>query len=171
MSISSVGGTTTVAMTYPQSTERRQPPTLTDTAALLGISTDQLSSDLQSGQTLSSLAGTAGVSSSDLLSSVEADLKANAPDGAPALSDTQLANMATNLINGAGPGQSSGSTAMTASNLNTLADAAGLDPSDLLDQIHSGDDLSALLGSFNQTQYGSTVADAINGGVIFDQYA
>ena len=140
------------------------------------MTTDQLTTDLQSGDSLSSLAATAGVSNSDLLSSVETDLKANAPQGTPALSDTQLASMATDFINGVGPGGSTGtgsaSTASSAtSNLNALAEAAGVDPTDLLHQIASGDDLSQLLGSSSQTSYGSTVADSINGGVIFDQYA
>lgn len=171
MSISSIDGTSSAAISYAQSTRRPQPPALTDTAQLLGISTTQLSSDLQSGKTLSSLATSAGVSSSDLVSSVETDLKANAPAGAPALSDTQLANMATNIVNGIAPGQSSGSVATTATNLSALADAAGVDPSDLLGQIQSGGDLSGLLGATSQTDYGSTVANAIKGGVVFDQYA
>ena len=161
------------------------PPAMSNTAQLLGISTDQLSSDLGSGQTLSSLASSAGVSSSSLLSSVEADLKTNAPQGAPALSDTQLAGMATGIINGSGPwgaaagssssssaGSGSSSSAVTAaSNLNSLASTLGMDPSDLLDQINAGDDLSQLLGSTGETGYGSTAADSVNGGLFFDQYA
>lgn len=88
-----------------QSTQNQQPPelNLTDTAQLLGISTTQLDSDLQSGQTLSSLAQTAGVSSSDLLSAVESDLSANAPQGAPTLSSDQLQQFATAVIDGTGP--------------------------------------------------------------------
>ena len=152
-------------------------PSMSNTAQLLGISTNQLSSDLQSGQTLNSLASTARVSSSNLLSSVEADLKANAPQGAPALSGTQLTGMATNIINGTGPTggsdptPSSSSTDTATTNLNSLASTLGMKPSDLLAQINSGNDLSQLLGSTSQTGYGSTTANSVNGGVIFDQYA
>jgi hypothetical protein len=152
-------------------------PSMSNTAQLLGVSTNQLSSDLQSGQTLSSLASTAGVSSSNLLSSVEADLKSNAPQGAPSLSGTQLAGIATNIINGTGPTGGSGFTTSSSStdtattNLNSLASTLGMNPSDLLAQINSGDDLSQLLGSTSQTGYGSTTAKSANGGVIFDQYA
>lgn len=196
MSISSIGSAST-ALSYTQSAQRPQPPAMTQTAQLLGISTDQLSTDqlstdLKSGSTLSSLAGTAGISSSDLLSSVETDLKANAPQGAPALSDTQMAQMASGIISGkgaGGPGMpgapggagglgiprgmggAGGASASTSSNLNSLADAAGMEPSELLSQLTSGRDLSALLGSASQTGYGSTVADSISGGVVLDQYA
>jgi hypothetical protein len=197
MSISSIGSATS-ALTYTQSNQRPKPPAMTDTAQLLGISTDQLSTDLQSGSTLSSLAGKAGISSSDLLSSVETDLKANAPQGAPALSDTQMAQMATNIINGTGPGGpggpggvdgpggvsgpggpgatsstsgTNGTSAATTANLSDLASAAGMDPSELLSQLTSGQDLSQLLGSASQTGYGSTVADSVSGGLIVDQYA
>src|SRR5450755_556091 len=75
---------------------------LTDTAQLLGISTSQLSSDLQSGQTLSSLSSCTRVSSSDLLSAVESDLKANAPSGAPALPSSHR-QMASDFINDTTP--------------------------------------------------------------------
>jgi uncharacterized protein YidB (DUF937 family) len=176
MSVSSIdGGTTALSYLTAQSSHHRRQPDLSNTAQLLGVSGDQLASDLRSGSTLSSLANTAGVSSSNLLSSVEADLKANAPEAAPSLSDTQLADMATSIINGTGPG-GVGSAGATSSgratdNLNSLADSLGLDSQDLLSQIQSGGDLSQLLGSSGDTGYGSTMADTINGGLIFDQYA
>jgi uncharacterized protein YidB (DUF937 family) len=77
---------------------------MSDTADLLGVSTTDLASELQSGETLSSLATSAGVSSSDLLKSVESDLTTNAPQGAPTLSADRLKQMATDLINGTGFG-------------------------------------------------------------------
>jgi lambda repressor-like predicted transcriptional regulator len=76
---------------------------MTDTAQALGLSTSQLSSDLQSGTTLSSLASQDGVSSSSLISAIESDLQANAPQGAPGLSSDQLTQMATNIANGTPP--------------------------------------------------------------------
>ena len=99
MNVSGLGSAATA--TYAQSTTRRTPPPLTTTAKLLGVSTDQLTKDLQSGTTLSSLASQKGVSSSALLTSVESDLQANAPTGSTA-SSSQLAQVATNLIQGGG---------------------------------------------------------------------
>jgi hypothetical protein len=46
-----------------------------------------------------------------------------------------------------------------------------MDPSELLEQLSSGQDVSQLLGSASQTGYGSTVADSVSGGVLVDQYA
>ena len=107
MSISAISGSTAPDYTaQTQSTHRRTPPSLDDTASLLGISTSTLNSDLQSGDTLSSLASGAGVSSSDLLSAVEQDMSANAPSDARSLSGDQLSQMATDFINGVRPGSS-----------------------------------------------------------------
>ena len=58
-----------------QSQPPPSPPRMTNTAQLLGISTNQLAQDLQSGTTLSSLASKQGVSSSSLISSIEKDLQ------------------------------------------------------------------------------------------------
>jgi uncharacterized protein YidB (DUF937 family) len=148
----------------------RQPPALTNTAQLLGVSTSQLSSDLQSGQTLSSLASSAGVSSSDLLSAVETDMQANAPSGAPAPSSSQLQEMATDFINGSVP-RSSGSSSTASSNLGALASATGMSASELLSELSSGSDLSELFGSPGATGYGSTIAQQTTGGVLLDEYA
>ena len=57
-------------LSYTQSAQRPQPPAMTQTAQLLGISTDQLSTDLKSGSTLSSPANAAGMDPSDLLSQI-----------------------------------------------------------------------------------------------------
>ena len=81
----------------------RPQPSFSNTAQLLGMSSDQLRSALQSGATLSSLAGSKGVASSDLVASVEKDLKADAPQGAPTLSSDQLQQIATSVINGTPP--------------------------------------------------------------------
>ena len=81
----------------------QQQPSLSNTAQLLGLSSDQLQSALQSGGTLGSLASSKGVPSSDLLASVEKDLQANTPQGAPTLSGSQLQQIATSIINGTQP--------------------------------------------------------------------
>ena len=143
------------------------PPSLSNTASLLGLSSDDLTSQLQSGTTLADLAKQKGVSSSDLLASVEKDLKANAPQGVQAPSDSQLQQFATNIINGTRPSEA-GHRAH--SNLSSLASELGMDPSVLLQELSSGQDVSQLLGS-NTTGYGSSPIDSINGGVAVDEYA
>ena len=101
MNISGVGAGS--QQLYELQPAHRSQPSFSDTAQLLGMSSQQLQTDLQSGTTLSSLAQQKGVSSSDLLASVEQDLQANAPQGASGLSSTQAQQMATNLINGTPP--------------------------------------------------------------------
>jgi uncharacterized protein YidB (DUF937 family) len=157
------------------------PPALTSTAQLLGLSTSQLSQDLQSGSTLSSLASQAGVSNSDLISSITKDLAANAPQGAPALSRTQLTQMATSIATGSAPSGTawssdstssspSGSGVSAQSNLSSLASVLGTDPTTLLEQLTAGQDLSSVLSGSGETGYGTSVADSVNGGVAFDEY-
>jgi uncharacterized protein YidB (DUF937 family) len=141
---------------------------LSNTAQLFGVSSSDLSTDVQSGTTLAELAQQKGVSSSDLLASVEKDLQADAPQSAPSLSSDQLGQIATNIINGTQPS----STSATASgNLNSLATATGVNPNILLQQLSSGQDLTQLLDSPSQTSYGSSIADSITGGVAVDEYA
>jgi len=101
MSVSAIGGSST----WPVSTQTPPtPPPMTNTAKLLGLSTDQLTQDLQSGTTLSSLASQDGVSSSSLISSIEQDLQANAPQGAQSPSSSQLQQIATDIASGVKPG-------------------------------------------------------------------
>ncbi len=150
-----------------QQAVQRHHPSVTNTASLLGLSSTNLTSQLQSGTTLTDLAKQKGVSSSDLLASVEKDLKANAPQGAPAPADSQLQQFATNIITGTRPSEA-GQRAH--SNLSSLASELGIDPSTLLQELSSGQDVSQLLGS-NTTGYGSSPTDSINGGVAVDEYA
>ena len=145
-----------------------------DTAKLLGISSDELGKDLQSGKTLGDLAKQKGVSSSDLLASVEKSLKASAPQGAPSLSNGQLEQVASGIINGtppAAPGGQAGGGEKASENLSRLADAVGADPSTLLQQLMSGQELSSLLGTGGSaTRYGSAAA-GLTSGVTVDRYA
>ncbi len=132
------------------------------------MSSSGLSSDVQSGTTLAQVAQQKNVSSSDLLASVEKDLQADAPQGAPSLSSDQLNQLATDIINGTQPS----STSSTATgNLSSLANAAGISPNLLLQQLSSGQNLSQLLSSPSETSYGSTLADSLTGGVAVDEYA
>lgn len=101
MHVNSVGSQQQMLLGLPS--QNHTHPSFANTAQLLGMSSDQLRSALQSGTTLSALASTKGVSGSDLLASVETDLKAGAPQGAPSLSTDQLQQIATNIINGTPP--------------------------------------------------------------------
>jgi hypothetical protein len=104
------------------------------------------------------------------------------------VSGSQLEQIATNVINGTSGARSTGSSfgggspggvsslgatssTTATNNLNSLAGATGLDPTSLLSQLQSGQNLSALLGAAGQTGYGSTVASSVNGGVMYDEYA
>ena len=143
-------------------------PPLTNTASLLGLSSDDLSSSLHSGTSLADLARQKGVSSDDLLSSVETDLQANAPSGAPSLSSTQLQQIATSMIDGT---LTTSSGPAASNNLRSLASSASVDPMVLLQQLSSGGDLSELLSDPGATGYGSTLGGSVNGGILVDEYA
>ena len=151
------------------STTRRDPPAMTNTAKLLGISADQLDSDLQSGQTLSSFASTAGISSSDLPSSVETDLKTSAPQGAPTLTTDQLQQRATNLINDDGPMRAQRAQVRARPQpFQSLSSTLGVDPDDLLSRAQGGD-LGDLLQS-SGTGYGSSDTGSLTNGLLYDRY-
>jgi hypothetical protein len=77
---------------------------MTETAKLLGMSSSELTRQLQSGKPLDSVASSKGVSQSAVVKSVESDLKTNAPAGAPSLSGSQLTQLATSIASGAPPG-------------------------------------------------------------------
>src|SRR5437016_8774548 len=81
MTISSISSTTTSAVQW-QSTQRPQRPNfekdMTAVADLLGVSTDDLKSELQSDKSLADIADAKGVSRDDLLATLEQSMKANA---------------------------------------------------------------------------------------------
>jgi hypothetical protein len=107
MHVNSVGSQQQMLIGLPSQNHPR--PSFANTAQLLGMSSEQLRSALQSGATLSSLASSNGVARSDLVASVEKDLKAGVPQGAPTLSSDQLQQIATNIINGTPPTPPAGS--------------------------------------------------------------
>jgi hypothetical protein len=142
MTVSAVNGSSSL---WPaQAQKPPTPPAMTDTAQLFGLSTTQLSQDMQSGTTLSSLASQDGVSSSSLISAVESDLQANAPQGAPALSSDQLTQMATNIANGTGPAGHPHGGHHHAMNLNSTSQLLGLSTTQLSQDMQSGSTLSSL---------------------------
>ena len=72
-------------------------------ASTLGITTAQLKAAQQAGTTPAALAQQKGVATADVVSAVSAALKANKPAGAPTLTDSQLTQMATDIVNGLHP--------------------------------------------------------------------
>ena len=172
MSVSSVGS----AQVEPHHHRHHKPPEMTNTAELLGMSTDDLEQARKSGQSLSDLAASKGVSKDDLVASITKDLQANEPGGAPQISDAQLTQMATNIADGKrpqGPRPATGDRIgedRSQSNLASLADELGLDQGTLVDALNSdGFDVSSLL---NQVSYASTASTAsLASGLVVDQYA
>jgi hypothetical protein len=193
-SISSLSsGADVTALTQAAATQRQRPkpPDMTNTAKALGLSADDLQSELKSGKTLDAIAQDKGVSSDDLLSAVKTDLQANKPADAPELSDDQLTQMATAVAAGQGPGGPGGpggahhhhgggggqatasilgtSASDTSSNLSSLADALGTTSDDLLSQLTSGNDLSSLFGQSSSATW--TSSGASTSGLAVDMYA
>lgn len=98
MTISGIGGASQMQATNgvdPSSWQTQMQQTLGPVAQLFGESTQQLTSDLQSGNlSLSQLADSKGISQSDLLSAIQQGLQQSAANGGAQLSDTQLTNFA-----------------------------------------------------------------------------
>ena len=118
-------------------------------------------------------------------------MKANKPEGAPDLSETQMTEMATNIAEGrrtqgpppgpppGGSGSGSGSGdggARVEANVSSLAQALGPDADSLLERLRSGADLASLLDGASTTAagYGSSATSAsafVSGGLAVDRYA
>ena len=150
MSIDAISGSSALSAALSDQQSQRRVPAMTNTAELLSMSSSQLSTELRSGETLSELASTQGVSSTSLLSSIESDIQANAPQGAPALSSAQLAQMASDIASGtapqgpAGGAGGGGGPAGLASQLSGTASLLGISTSTLASDLRSGTTLSQL---------------------------
>ena len=159
----------------PGSESQGSGPAMTITASLLGISASELSGDLQSGTTLSALATKSGVSQSSLLSAVEQDMQANAPQGAPSLSTDQLAQMATNMINGTPPGAPSGGRDSSqgptppSMSLTNTAQLLGVSQTQLSSDLQSGTTLSELAEENGVSS--SDLLNAVEGDLTADKPA
>lgn len=144
-------------------------------AKALGISTDDLRTQLKAGKSLSDVAAAQGVSKDDLVSAIAAELKANAPQGAAPLGDAQLTQMATSIVDhkrgeGRGPGgppsvDQAGATRAQA-NLASLATSLGTDPDTLTEKLVWGD--TSAIGQSNPWNVGRA---APTGGLLVDAYA
>jgi hypothetical protein len=159
MTISAVTNAAAAYQPQVQHQHRRPEPSLDNTAKLLGVSADDLRTQLKSGTTLDDLATAKGVSSSDLLTAVKSDLKANKPADAPELSDDQLTQMATDIAAGKRPERPAGPPPArqdTGARLEDLADTLGVSQEDLLNALRNGAKVDAT---------------AVDGGVAVDTYA
>jgi hypothetical protein len=165
MDIGSITSNTASAL---QATQRRHhhgggnEPSFDNTAKLLGMSADDLQTQLRSGKTLNDLASAQGVSSDDLMSALKSDLTANKPAGAPALSDDQLTKMATDIAAGKRP-HGPPRQPDASSNLQSLAQELQVSPDALLDAIAQG-----AVGS--STPYTQSAFAGL-GGASVDEYA
>jgi len=72
-------------------------------ASTLGVTTAQLKAAREAGTTPAALAKQKGVPTADVVSAVSGVIKANKPAGAPTLTNAQLTQMATDIVNGVHP--------------------------------------------------------------------
>lgn len=190
MNVSATGASAGASYAAP-SAPPPAPPALTNTAALLGVNASQLRADMRAGASLSSLAAQAGVSSGRLISAIQSDLQApNEPQGAPPLSlGAQVAAIATRLAGGGAPAgdqvQAAAGTpaaatddsdadadaSSTQTNLSLVASSLGTDPGALLAGLTSGADLRSAFAAPGAAGYGTSIAQSVGGGVLFDEYA
>jgi hypothetical protein len=156
-----------------QAQRNRKPPSMDNTAELLGESADDLQTQLKDGKTLNDIASEKGVSTDDLTNAVKSDLKANKPAGAPDVSDDQLTQMATDIESGKRPhghGHHAKKADDTQSNLQTLASKVGLSQTELLNQLTAGTSFGDLTGAAQDNPY--TASGFANpGSVAVDEYA
>jgi hypothetical protein len=122
-------------------------------AKALGMSTDDLESQLKSGKSLSDVASAQGVSQDDLVAAIATDLKTHKPDGAPALSDAQATQMATAIV-------------QRKPDDGRAAAAGAIDPGALTEKLMWGD--ASAVGQTTSTDAG---VDAPTTGLLVDEYA
>lgn len=142
------------------------------TAKLLGMTTDDLQTQLRSGKTLNDLANAKGVSHDDLVASIEQGMKAAAPQGVQAPAGFDASRIAEDIAAGKRPEDpraagGPGGGADADDKLSRLASALGTDTTSLLQQLQSGD-FSMLLDRTNP--YAKT-AGLPTGGLQTDVYA
>jgi hypothetical protein len=155
MTINAVGSTPTswpVGSAQPRH-HHDHAKVLAPAAKALGMSTDDLESQLKSGKSLSDVASAQGVSQDDLVAAIAADLKTHKPDGAPALSDAQATQMATAIVQHK-PGEG------------RPAVPGAIDPSPLTEKLMWGD-----ASAVGQSTPADTGADAPTTGRLVDEYA
>jgi hypothetical protein len=156
------------------------PPVLSNVANLLGMSTSDLMSSLQSGSSLSDLATQKGVSRDDLLAAITQGLQADAPAGATGQS-SDLSTLAAQIADQKGlhghhhhghhHSQSSGSSDLQ-QNVADLASSLGISSDALVAALQSGlasTGSSSGTGTGTGTGYG--VSASLLQGLQVDQLA
>ena len=152
MSISSLSSTSSAWATAQTSSTSRPagpPPggggpekTNAAVADLLGIDTDDLTSQLKSGKTLSEIADAAGVSNDDLVSTIQATLPTDAPAGMAA----DIASGTIPALGGSG-GPPPKPPVDAQSGIDALSSALGVSSDDLLERLTDGTGIQDLLDS------------------------
>ena len=151
---------------------------MTEVAKLLGLSTPELTSELRTVQDAQrTRLQERGISSTELIKTIEGELTAHKPEGAPALSSTQLTQIATSIANGTPPPPPPGgfgghdSTSGSQSSQSTLAESLGIEPSALRKELEEGRSLFGLMQPTGYTDDGSASQQVYVGAVSFDEYA
>jgi hypothetical protein len=173
---STFGGVTAAQPAWAQAPQADRPSpqqVLQPVAQLLGTTSQNLLSQMQSGTTLSSIASQQGVSQANLISAIEQGLQSTSPTGATASqtgSSSNLTTVATNIANGTakighhhhhhhGSGSTSsslaslglgddsdadGTSTSPTSTVSSLASILGLDPNTVAQLLNSGASVSSL---------------------------
>jgi hypothetical protein len=154
-------GTSSSAARGPEKTNKA-------VADLLGMSTDDLRTALQSGKTMADLATSAGVSEDNLESTIAGTLPATGPDGVSAT------DMAAKIATGHGPHGPQGPPpakpdADAAGGLDALSSALGVSSSELRDRLTDGSGISDLLSA--NPDVAAQLTASQNKGAIVDGYA
>jgi hypothetical protein len=145
---------------------------MSKTADLLGMSADDLESQLEGGKSLDDIARSKGVSHDGLISNIASAMAANGPSGATATNLTAMAERIAGHHRGSHGVSAAGGTdptpALTKA-VETLAAKLNLSGSDLLGKLEGGSSLSDIAGqagvSMDQLTAGMTQ------GLMFDARA
>jgi lambda repressor-like predicted transcriptional regulator len=190
MIISSISSATTTNVQW-QSTQRPDRPNfdkdMQAVADLLGVSTDDLKSELQSGKSLADVAQEQGVSRDDLVSTLEKSMQANAPADVPSDFASHIDDIANKIVDqkggvhgahGHGHGHrppqaddvsSTDFAAKAQQMLETIATQLKMSPTDLLSQLQQGTSLQSIANNAGTDT--STLLDSIGRGLAVNVLA
>jgi hypothetical protein len=187
-SISSLDSTTMLPPPPPQGGGKIK-AAMQAAAQTLGLSDDDLKTQLQSGKSLADVAQTQCVSTDDLESAMTSAIGSSSSTSASS-STSSTSTLVANLVNRKGgghgghhhhhapaatdPTSSTDSTDPTVqNNLQTLATALGTDPSDLMSQLQSGDFSNIMKNAAAQFTQGGAAGQSsdLTGGLQVDTYA
>jgi len=144
---------------------------LSAVADKLGVSTDDLKKQLQSGQSLTDIAGALGLHKDDLVSTIAATLPSTGPDGAQ-LDTTTLATRIADRTRQTPPSlraSSDGGESELGKGLDALSSALGINTDELLQRLTDGTGISDLLSA--NPDVSTQLSQLQNKGALVDGYA